>query len=457
MPYKINTLSHLRSPVADYNHDGWLDYPLMTTTDSYVNQIVMLMGSAHGLKVGSVKSAPCCNLVDAIVTADFNRDGNPDVALEYPSPGASTAVLFGRGDGTFQNPRDYATDGPGFGMQVADLNGDGAPDLLTSAAISMLNDGHGYFKAPLITQTGGPGRALSVSVAKADFNRDRIEDVALLAYSGDTNIVRVFNGTGRGYYDAGKTYPVGAATDLICGGDVNGDGIPDIVVVSPDSSSGGSYPYDISVLLGHKGGGFAAAKNAKIFPRKTSATYSRNVYLIDMNDDGKPDLVGEWGVSLGNGDGTFRRPVSFPSGTSNIRGLAVADFNRDGHPDVVVVKEIPNKLPSRLLVLINNGRGYLHLPHTIVVQQAITGIAAADMRGNRKIDLLYTYAPVDSGSPFGGPGTLAIALGNGNGTFLASHRVHRCDDLRVSPFDRYRRFRSGWRSGRGDCGLRIGT
>jgi len=309
VPYSIETLGHLRSPAADYNHDGWFDYPLMTITNDSVNQVVMLMGSPEGLQIGSVKSAPCCNLVDAAVTADFNRDGNADLALEYPNAGASTAVLFGRGDGTFQNARDYATDGPGFGMQVADLNGDGVPDLLTSAAIRMINDGHGYFKAPVITQTGGPGRALSVSIAKADFNRDGIEDVVLLAHSAPGSIVRVFNGTGRGYYDPGRTYPVGAVGDLVCTGDVNGDGFPDIVVVSPDSAFRGHQISDISVLLGRSGGGFAPAKNAKIFPEMARGTYNRNVFLADMYHDGKHDLVAEWGIAFGNGDGTFRRPA----------------------------------------------------------------------------------------------------------------------------------------------------
>jgi hypothetical protein len=138
-----------------------------------------------------------------------------------------------------------------------------------------------------------------------------------------------------------------------------------------------------------------------------------SVAVADVNDDGKPDIVvanycghdcteGRVDVLLGNGDGTFKAPVGYPSGGSIPYSVAVADVNGDGKPDIVVancasiglnVCDVHNSL---LGILVGHGDGTF---------QAVNG--------DGKLDLVATICP-DACRTSGG---VAILLGNSVGTF----------------------------------------
>jgi hypothetical protein len=117
-------------------------------------------------------------------------------------------------------------------------------------------------------------------------------------------------------------------------GDVNGDGIPDIVAVGLSET--------VSVLLGNGNGTFRSAIDAG--PSWENMTGG---VLLDLNGDGKLDLVIAGGpnghrapcgigVCFGNGDGTFQLPVLYQAGSDIFaNNPVVGDFNGDGIPDVV--------------------------------------------------------------------------------------------------------------------------
>jgi len=134
-------------------------------------------------------------------------------------------------------------------------------------------------------------------------------------------------------------------------GDVNGDGHPDLVVANfcltyPSCNNGGI----VSVLLNNGNGTFRAAVTYG-----SGGDYSYAVSVADVNGDGDPDLVvlsqcvigssncgsakGVVGVLLGNGEGAFRAAVIYSSGGSYPVSIAIADVNGDGKPDLLVSNE----------------------------------------------------------------------------------------------------------------------
>ena len=129
--------------------------------------------------------------------------------------------------------------------------------------------------------------------------------------------------------------------------DVNGDGIPDLLVANylSNNNSDGS----VGVLLGNGDGTFQPA-----ITYATGGVGAVSVAVADVNRDGKPDLIvanacdndcsgsGERGVGvlLGNGDGSFRAALTYPSGGSFIQSVSVADVDGDGIPDLLVLNPL---------------------------------------------------------------------------------------------------------------------
>jgi hypothetical protein len=148
----------------------------------------------------------------------------------------------------------------------------------------------------------------------------------------------------------------------------------------------------------------------------------------DFNGDGKPDLVlanyrsGSVQLFLNRGNGIFRAAVSFPLPKgSNPQDLAVADFNRDGHPDVAAVTQDEDRID----VLLGNGKGGFEPAVSYRVsgpQEYVRprGLVAGDFDGDGKLDL----ATVDSN---GVSGTASVLFGDGKGHFGPGMHVPAAD------------------------------
>ena len=80
----------------------------------------------------------------------------------------------------------------------------------------------------------------------------------------------------------------------------------------------------------------------------------------DMNGDGRPDLVATTAnsvsVTLNRGNGTFGAPVQYTLPVTGALALAVGDFDGDGHPDVAVAGDL-SVSTGLVTVFLNNGRG----------------------------------------------------------------------------------------------------
>ncbi len=173
---------------------------------------------------------------------------------------------------------------------------------------------------------------------------------------------------------------------------------------------GPNYPYDVIVLLGNKDGTFQTPQTSLVLNKHTGRAYA---LLVDINKDGKLDLVGSWGVALGNGDGTFHKAKPLPLEIGLVVAIVSADFNRDGYPDLAVLSESwSNPFDLSVHVLLGNGSGTFSTDHSFKDAHLDTGLAVADVNKDGIPDLLYG---TQTNTHFG----LSVVLGRGDGSFRA--------------------------------------
>jgi VCBS repeat protein len=330
---------------ADLNGDGVLD---LVSSNTRGNSISVLLGNGDGTFRTHVDYA-VGTAPTQMVIADFNNDGIPDIAV-VNTGSFNISVLLGRGDGSFRPAQNASVaPHPPSGMTVADFNGDHFLDIAVASgnqAVSFLRgDGNGNFDQYTdffaVTLTNP---LFIYQVAAADFNNDHLIDVATLNQS--QNSVTLLLNDGAGSYNVGNTYGVfGDLPVALIAVDLNFDSRPDLVA----ASVGGG----ITVLIADGDGTFAVPVSIPV------AGSIGGMIVTDVTNDGIPDIVvantdyvsgnGSITVFAGKGDGSFAQGVSYPSQTSQT-GIAVGDFNGDGHADVAVA----NSVTSNAAVYLNN-------------------------------------------------------------------------------------------------------
>ena len=395
--------------VGDVNGDG---FPDLAVTNA--QGVALLLGSAGGtFTAGTPIPAPGAT---SVALADLNGDGKTDVAVAVTTDFSSTppypylndtnltraSVYFGNGTGLFPTHKDYGIGSGPAQIFVVDANDDGHPDLVMSGLdVNILyGDGYGSFEAAPITES-----SLATGLASADFNHDGTPDVAVvntpLCAAPCTGTVTVMLGTGKNYLGPGVQYPIGMHGQAIAAGDVNGDGIPDLVVVN--NTDGDTY--DTAVLLGNGDGTFKPAIN------QTVGGLSADVILADVNNDGKLDLITDAGVALGDGKGDFGTIIPYPEiSGAVVTHVATADFNKDGFLDVAL-SVTPG---DYVAIFTGNGTGNFTLltynyPF-VIGTSTITAIAAGDLNGDGLPDVAVT-------GYMSGQSYVSTILNNGNGTF----------------------------------------
>jgi FG-GAP-like repeat/FG-GAP repeat len=229
----------------------------------------------------------------------------------------------------------------------------------------------------------------------ADFNGDGKPDI--LSYDGTLNL-----GNGDGTFYTG----VQLNTAVLAVADFNGDGKPDVYILANTS------PVQTAILFGNGDGTFQA-------PVIVTGIVPLDVWAVDLNGDGKADLLGlsndgkQLLVYIGNGDGTFMAGVPYNLGAIySAARLVFADFNSDRKTDVAV---ICGCLQPQGVVLLGNGDGtFQATPLPLAVPPNASSTVAGDFNGDGKLDLA-TFNLVSSGSAY--VSAVSLQLGNGDGTF----------------------------------------
>lgn len=378
--------------VGDFNGDGKPD--LAVANSYFSNSIGILLGNGNGTFQQAVSYDSGGGFPATIIPVDLNGDGKLDLVVAnqsqcYPcGQNGVISVLLGKGDGTFQLVHMYDSGGQGFAnngfgtteIAVADVNGDGKPDIVVVNCASksstdcgdgngvisvLLGNGDGSFQTAVSQNSGAPH--IGTGIALADLNGDGKLDLVitnnLCLSSTDCprSEVGILLGNGDGTFQPTVGYPSGGwSPNGVAVADLNGDGKLDLVVSGCGSSDCWVDDGVIGVLLGNGDGTFN--------PTVTYGTGGRDgdgIAISDVNGDGNLDIVVanvidfSVGVLLGNGNGTFAPAITYPSGGNFTYSVAVQDVNGDGKPDILVTScavgnSCGGSIPGAVGVLLNN-------------------------------------------------------------------------------------------------------
>jgi hypothetical protein len=437
--------------LADLNGDGRLD---LAVTNYLSGNVSILLGHGNGTFQPAVSYSSGAALASAVLVGDFNHDNLLDLAVANVCNDINNCtngvagVLLGNGNGTFSPAVGYSIGSSSYSVTVADLNGDGNPDLAVSATglTLLLGVGDGTFRPGPSYDTGGSGSFFAIT---GDVNGDGKKDLVLsndCASDCSSGSVVALIGNGNGTFRAPANFPSNGATTLAStAADFNHDGLPDLALAGrcTNPNCTGASQDSVLVLLNAADGTFEPGTSYN-----SGGNVPGSVATGDFNGDGKQDIVvsnqcvslqdcsrGDLGVLLGNGDGTFQSVATYPIAGNSPAALAVGDFNGDGKLDVAVVSQHNCCLDGSIgsvNILLGNGYGSFG-PSTSYStgDPDSSAVVVGDFNGDGKLDVAVANANCVLPNPFDVPvcttGSVGVLLGNGDGSFQAAVRYSTID------------------------------
>ncbi|MBA3912857.1 MAG: VCBS repeat-containing protein [Acidobacteriales bacterium] len=398
-------------PSADIAHSGTFAVTVRSPTDGggLSNlQSFQVRHAVTGASFGEVISNGLNGYDTLERTADFNGDGKLDLALLNATQTSSMIkIALGNGDGTFQPTLDtplsveYASD-----WDVADINGDGIPDVTVADFYSgpplvlvLLGAGDGTFQAPL-ESSFNTNNSFPVTPVIADFDGDGHLDLVygVLTDQADSQVA-FLPGDGTGHFGLPVFSTMGPENGepyALASSDLNGDGKLDLAI--------GIYEYGqtngvLAITLGNGDGTFGPVTSYTIpgYPYSPSS-----IAAADFDGDRRPDIALSFTTVYqnsaihyyhGNGDGTLADPVVYPLlGTGDfviLPALVAVDVNGDGALDLLTPTTYQLALGTRLLnqldVLYGRGDGSFQIQYFSV--PAFLSLTVGDFNHDGKVDI----------------------------------------------------------------------
>jgi len=353
---------------GDFNHDGKMDW---VVANGGSNDLWLYFGKGDGTSQLPVILHLAGQTPVAVISADLRKKGVLDLVVAEADNGI-VGVLLGNGDGTFAPEADYFVPGAPLSVSAADFNGDGAIDLVvgivgdnnTGPVAFLPGDGKGNFGSPITSPF-------------------------------EVNV------------------PTGFATTSLVAADLNGDGLPDLVVIDQFSNAG------VLSYLNQGGGIF---KQAQVVAEDNPGFFF-DAKVGDLNEDGCPDIVAAETVAgavfafWGNCDGSFQNSGTIlrAGAGENIAAIALADLNGDGHLDVAATGLYFGEFPpygavagNLVSVSLGDGHGNLGTAQVVRGDRSMIGMALADLNGDGRLDIIGASQDED---------TVSVFLNDGQGSF----------------------------------------
>lgn len=348
-PTQVSTANaYYQLALGDFTGDGNID-----VAGAGSGSIGIFTGSGNGsfpaASITTMSPSP-----QDLAARDLNGDAALDLAIACGNINTSTALIIAMGNnkGGFSSLQSYPVGFWPSSVSVGDVDGNGSPDVVVldednDSIRTFANKGNGTFTMQQAIPMAGYAPS---SILVGDWNMDKKGDLAIASVTnklGNSGSANVLIGNGNGYA-AAVDYSTSFGSNNLASGDLNGDGVPDLVTAN--STNG-----NVSVLIGKGDGSFLAAKTY------TAQNGSYSVALADFDKDNRLDVAcvnrdaNSVTVLLGVGDGTLKAGTTIALGVqlgSYQQDIATGDFNADGKPDLVAT----HPAGKAMLVLLNTSK-----------------------------------------------------------------------------------------------------
>ncbi|HTB85711.1 MAG TPA: VCBS repeat-containing protein [Candidatus Sulfotelmatobacter sp.] len=347
--------------VADLDGDGLNDIVVVNNLRAKINLLYNLTGKTnaaattdHKLEINElppdsrfrIDSIPTDEYIRAFAVADVNGDGKPD--LIYFGDSKDLEVLYNEGTNGWSEPKKWhledGQEDPNA-LAIGDLNGDGLADIAylgdNGAVYFLAQQPDHTFAEPVKISYSGTPKAIQI----VDVDGDGKNDLLLVDFDSSTpyRFRQQIAGGQLGPEIFFKSQPIRSFTvDTLAGDKTN-------YVVSIVNSTGRAEVGQFTRKAGETLSGNFSKGQFEILPLNKTDAAARGVLWADVDGDGRPDLLvaepesGQLSIYLQQADGSLAPPKKFPS-LAGVSQIAVGDWNGDGHPQIFLLSHDENAI-----------------------------------------------------------------------------------------------------------------